>query len=531
MAVKLIKVGNGFNTPVKTYVVDDLSEINKPFYGDKAIVVNDGIYIYGEDDWYPFNADMTLGGSGGGGIADLSAIAPTWTEGTEYIEGDIVSLGGKIYTCNTSSPSRTEFKEDEWAVADSLLGAGGRLRSVYTPQGLDEIFEYDSIEDFPETGESGVIYVDTSDNSTYRYSGTTYVKIGGAGGLTEDDIAAIEGKIITDYNELDNRPIVYNKEENIDEIKSTFKQLTDLSASNWNSVENEYWKGEVETHVYISETFRNENYAFTIPCKKDDYIILVMATQGGPSSGNNNQSFTMVSEGWNFFKNIDYNYGSYMYCRTSIYYKKVSSDSETVIAKYGYWASSAKMFAYVFSGVKELELDSSALTYNRNNYYSNPDTENLVIFFGQSASNLSATEKQSNETRLFYDNDIRIYTMISKSDAPTLPNKPQGYTTYIVLKGAKDFTSIKQLSGVYTKVESGEEFDSNKAYFKMAPFIYKDSEIATKSDLAAFGSADLADTELFEILEDSDIIETVQIQIENENYRLADTDSSVLDFA
>ena len=37
--------------------------------------------------------------------------------------------------------------------------------------------EYDSLSAFPETGESGKIYVAKDTNSTYRWSGTEYIKI------------------------------------------------------------------------------------------------------------------------------------------------------------------------------------------------------------------------------------------------------------------------------------------------------------------------------------------------------------------
>lgn len=41
----------------------------------------------------------------------------------------------------------------------------------------DDVVEYDSKSAFPETGETGKIYVDKSTNLTYRWSGSTYIQV------------------------------------------------------------------------------------------------------------------------------------------------------------------------------------------------------------------------------------------------------------------------------------------------------------------------------------------------------------------
>ena len=56
----------------------------------------------------------------------------------------------------------------------------GLIPSQYLPSYVDDVVEYDSKSDFPTDGESGKIYVDTSTNQTYRWSGTTYIQVGGA---------------------------------------------------------------------------------------------------------------------------------------------------------------------------------------------------------------------------------------------------------------------------------------------------------------------------------------------------------------
>ena len=72
MAVRLIKVGNGFNTPVRTYVCDadtGTDGIVSPHFGDKVIIPDEGTYIYGSDGWQEFTE------AGGGGGADIPITA------------------------------------------------------------------------------------------------------------------------------------------------------------------------------------------------------------------------------------------------------------------------------------------------------------------------------------------------------------------------------------------------------------------------------------------------------------------------
>ena len=53
------------------------------------------------------------------------------------------------------------------------------IPSEYLPSYVDDVLEYDNKSSFPATGETGKIYVDKSTNLTYRWSGTTYILIGG----------------------------------------------------------------------------------------------------------------------------------------------------------------------------------------------------------------------------------------------------------------------------------------------------------------------------------------------------------------
>lgn len=57
------------------------------------------------------------------------------------------------------------------------LDANGLVPSSQLPSYVDDVLEYSSKTSFPSTGETGKIYVDTSTNLTWRWSGSTYVEI------------------------------------------------------------------------------------------------------------------------------------------------------------------------------------------------------------------------------------------------------------------------------------------------------------------------------------------------------------------
>lgn len=59
---------------------------------------------------------------------------------------------------------------------------GGKVPQDQLPSYVDDVLEFSSLSDFPEQGEAGKIYVAMDTNRTYRWSGTTYVQIGGGSG-------------------------------------------------------------------------------------------------------------------------------------------------------------------------------------------------------------------------------------------------------------------------------------------------------------------------------------------------------------
>jgi hypothetical protein len=86
------------------------------------------------------------------------------------------------------------------AVGDTVCPlVNGTVPSANLPGYVDDIVEFASYSSFPSTGESGKFYLDTSNNKTYRWSGSTYVYI------TSGDVLSINGRkgtVVLDKNDV-----------------------------------------------------------------------------------------------------------------------------------------------------------------------------------------------------------------------------------------------------------------------------------------------------------------------------------------
>ena len=91
-----------------------------------------------------------------------------------------------VYSWAKASSKPTYTASEVGAIATSAKGAAsgvaeldsnGKVPASQLPSYVDDVLEYSAKSSFPTTGETGKIYVDTSDNKTYRWSGTAYVEI------------------------------------------------------------------------------------------------------------------------------------------------------------------------------------------------------------------------------------------------------------------------------------------------------------------------------------------------------------------
>ena len=96
----------------------------------------------------------------------------------------------------------SDLTNDSGYIASSSIGvangvaeldANGLVPSNQLPSYVDDVLEYSALSNFPATGETGKIYVDTGTNLTYRWSGTQYIEISKSLALGETSSTAYRG--------------------------------------------------------------------------------------------------------------------------------------------------------------------------------------------------------------------------------------------------------------------------------------------------------------------------------------------------
>ena len=124
------------------------------------------------------------------------AIAEALEDGKTYTYRKINELKG-----NTSYTNLKEIEDDISTINASKgaagglaeLDAGGKVPSSQLPSFVDDVLEFSAKSSFPSTGETGKIYVDTSTNKTYRWSGSTYTEISESLAIGETSSTAYRG--------------------------------------------------------------------------------------------------------------------------------------------------------------------------------------------------------------------------------------------------------------------------------------------------------------------------------------------------
>ncbi len=128
----------------------------------------------------------------------------------------------------TNALGYTPIDENRIGAANGVasLDAGGRIPASQIPGGFDNIDEYDSLADFPETGEEGKIYVAKDTNLTYRWTGTQYIEISPSLALGETATTAYRGdrgKTAYDHSQVSGDSTIHHTHAN-KELLDSYKQ-------------------------------------------------------------------------------------------------------------------------------------------------------------------------------------------------------------------------------------------------------------------------------------------------------------------
>lgn len=154
----------------------------------------------------------TTGTASGTYAINISGNSATSTNATNHIANTSnphsvtksqVGLG------NVTNDSQVKRSEMGTANGVATLDANGIINTSQLPSYVDDVLEYTAKSSFPTTGETGKIYVDTSTNLTWRWSGTQYVEISPSLALGETSGTAYRGdrgKTAYDHTSLTNNP-------------------------------------------------------------------------------------------------------------------------------------------------------------------------------------------------------------------------------------------------------------------------------------------------------------------------------------
>lgn len=160
------------------------------------------------------------------------------SEGNAQIRSTTSSGDEDVKTISTTDHDH----DSRYAVLDS----NGLIPSKYIPGAYDDVLEYTEYSNLPSTGETGKLYVTTSDNKVYRWSGSTYIQVNGGLvlGTTADTAAAGDHNHDTVYAKLThNHDSVYSKlTHNHDTVYSKLGH----------------------THEYIQSQFDNGNGTYNV---------------------------------------------------------------------------------------------------------------------------------------------------------------------------------------------------------------------------------------------------------------------------
>ena len=133
-----------------------------------------------ESSYRTGNVNITKANIGLGNVENKSSAT---------IRGELTSTN--VTTALGYTPMNNNLKGANNGVAE--LDSNGKVPSSQLPSYVDDVLEYTAKANFPTTGETGKIYVDTTTNLQYRWSGTAYVEISPSIALGETSSTAYRG--------------------------------------------------------------------------------------------------------------------------------------------------------------------------------------------------------------------------------------------------------------------------------------------------------------------------------------------------
>ena len=183
----------------------------------------------------------------GGNTAAVASLSTSTSTKLSATASAIASLstgvGSKLSTSFVSLASLSTSTSTGLSAADSAIASlstlvttkaslvGGTVPASQLPSYVDDVLEFPNSASFPAVGEAGKVYVDAGTNLTYRWSGTTYVALGGDYAVVARD----QGTILT--TAMDNINFIGAGVQATNTGSSVTVNVLDASATQAGSVE------------------------------------------------------------------------------------------------------------------------------------------------------------------------------------------------------------------------------------------------------------------------------------------------------
>ena len=165
------------------------------------------------------------------------------TGNTDVARGDASYLKADTYTqteANALLATKEATANKGVANGYASLNGSGQVPASQLPSYVDDVEEYSNLASFPTTGEAGKIYIALDTNLTYRWGGSTYVKLNDVDLTnyfnkttdTTDDITAGTAKFTTqaDIDKLAGIEDNATADQTPSEIKTAYESNADTNA-------------------------------------------------------------------------------------------------------------------------------------------------------------------------------------------------------------------------------------------------------------------------------------------------------------
>lgn len=218
------------------------------------------------------------------------------------------------------------------------LDSNGKISSTLLPSYVDDVLEYAGVVSFPATGETGVIYVDTVNNKTHRWTGSTYVEISQSASYNLNDLTDVNTSGV-----MNGHILTYNSTSS--EWQSVLPQS---GASTLNDLTDVQINGTPSSGQFLkympSGQWENQSAGFLTTIGEDANPLLGgnlnVSSYSIVSGSNGNINVTPNGTGLTKVKNIQYNENVYALGTTSTPTINVDNGNFQTITLNGNWTFS-----------------------------------------------------------------------------------------------------------------------------------------------------------------------------------------------